>query len=37
MIGRKMEIINVADSHDSVADVEIFRKNIGIVWKSSIS
>ena len=31
IIGRKIEIIKVADSQDSVADAEIFRKNTEIV------
>ena len=33
----KVKIIRVADSRDSVADAENFRKNIEIVQKSSIS
>ena len=32
-----MKIIRVANSRDSVADAENFRKNTGIVRKSSIS
>ena len=37
LLERKLEIIEVADSRDSVADAEIFRENTGIVRNSSIS
>ena len=37
LLEEKVKIMIVADSRDSVADAEIFRKNTGIVRKSSIS
>ena len=37
LLEEKMKIMEVADSRDSVADVEIFRENTGIVRNSSIS